>query len=96
MCHEAACPEQDIRRRMESHLEFEVYGLILYLIFLLLEMLKIALAVYIIRISEKIMSGKSFRADVIRFLFSYAVGNRSDLSALYYRKQIQSKNRPSA
>ena len=34
MCHEAACPEQGIRRRMESHLEFEVYGLILYLAFL--------------------------------------------------------------
>ena len=37
MCHEAACPEQGIRRRMESHLEFEVYGLILYLAFLFAE-----------------------------------------------------------
>ena len=33
MCHEAACPEQGIRRRMEGQLDFEVYGLILYLAF---------------------------------------------------------------
>ena len=37
MCHEVACPEQGIRRRMESHFEFEVYGLILYLAFLFAE-----------------------------------------------------------
>ena len=34
MCHEAACPEQGIRRRMEGHLDYGVYGLILYLTFI--------------------------------------------------------------